>query len=440
MALVACSFIPRSASPDPRSWNKIIKEHVLNGDPRGAILAYINMQKFGFNADNFTFPILLKAVGSLSSCYDIGFALHGQTIKTGYDGHVFVQTALLNMYSSIRSIDNACKVFERVSVKDIVAWNSMLDAYASCGQMDNAIKLFNLMPCRDLASFNIVISGYASFGKIASARTIFDNISVRDIVSWNSMILAYTKAGDIEEARNLFEEMPERNVITWNTMITGYLHYQLYIEALDLFDEMKAENSKPDHLTVAGVLSACAHLGSLEMGRKIHIYAQNHRLASSIHVTTSLIDMYAKCGSIKSSLEVFYKSQVKDIYCWNAIISGLALHGYVTKLMSARDCDMSDGEFMMLANLYASCGQWEEAKKWRDLMNNAGIVKTAGCSVIEVDGRFYKFLAGEIGMETDLSRQHALAGSRVRTVAAVKETNKIDSMIVVWNGGVGGMF
>ncbi|KAJ6697752.1 REPEAT-CONTAINING PROTEIN putative-RELATED [Salix purpurea] len=66
----------------------------------------------------------------------------------------------------------------------------------------------------------------------------------------------------------------------------------------------------------------------------------------------------------------------------------------VVKLVSSRGNYLSDGELMMFSNLYASCGQWEEANKWRGMMNDAGIVKTAGFSVVEVNGKFHKFLAG----------------------------------------------
>ena len=96
-------------------------------------------------------------------------------------------------------------------------------------------------------------------------------------------------------------------------MVKGFLQNQLYGEVLDLFDEMKNTNCLPDYLTVTGVLSACAHSGSLKKGTEAHIYAIDNGLASSPHVTTALIDMYAKCGSIQQGLQVFYKSQVKDI-------------------------------------------------------------------------------------------------------------------------------
>ncbi|CAK7353966.1 unnamed protein product [Dovyalis caffra] len=500
MAALACNCI--LPSPEVRKWNEIIKKHMLNGDAVQAMCTYVNVQGLGFYADNYTFPILLKAAGSWPSpC--IGFALHGQTIKAGFSSHVFVQTALLNMYGSRHCIADACKVFEKMPVKDVVAWNSILDAYASTNQMDEALNLFNSMPLKDFSSFNIMISGYSSIGKTVSARSIFNNMAEKDTVSWNSMILAYIQGGDMEGACDLFREMPEKNIITWNTMVKGFLQNRLHGEVLDLFDEMKTTNCLPDYLTVTGVLSACAHLGSQEKGTEVHIYAIDNGLASSRHVATALIDMYAKCGSIQQALQVFYKSQVKDVYCWNAMISGLAFHGHgyaalkifnkmrknhtkpdditfigllsacshsglvqegsqlfysmqkefgispkiehygcmvdllsrarhldralrlieampfepgeailgallsacivhqdletgerVMKLVSSRANYLSDGEFMMFSNLYASCGQWEEAKKWRELMRDTGIVKTAGFSMVEVDGKFHKFFPG----------------------------------------------
>jgi pentatricopeptide repeat protein len=59
-------------------------------------------------------------------------------------------------------------------------------------------------------------------------------------------------------------------------MVRGYICNQLYTEAVGLFDEMQAGNVKPDFLTMAAVLSGCAHLGSLERGTKIHIYGNTH--------------------------------------------------------------------------------------------------------------------------------------------------------------------
>lgn len=518
MALVSCSSVPPSPGihrnwnnvtkkkvlleDNQRNWNKIIKKRVLGGNYERALKSYKHMQGIGLSADNFTYPLLLKAAGNLGLS-GIGLALHGQAIKTQFCDHAFVETALLNMYSSCRCIDGACKVFEQMGEKDLVAWNSMLNAYVSCGLMDNAVQLFDKMPSKDPLSYNIMVTGHASRGTLACARQLFDGSPHRDIVSWNSMIFAYGNFGDMEEARKLFDEMPEQNTISWNTMLTAYLRNGLYDDAILLFEEMRVKKVGPDHVTITTISSACAHLASLNKGKEVHIYAQEHGLALNRHVTSSLIDMYSKCGSILSAVEVFYKSPIKDIYCWNAIISALALHGYalaalklfdkmigynqmpdditfigllgacshaglvqegcdlfksmerdytitpklehygcmvdlfgraglldsafeliesmtfepgrtmlsallgacvnyrdvergerVLKLMCDMDDPLTDGEYMMVVNLYASCNEWDKANRWREKMNDAGIEKAAGCSAVEVDGSAYKFLAG----------------------------------------------
>ncbi|KAI5669135.1 hypothetical protein M9H77_18988 [Catharanthus roseus] len=310
-----------------QSWNRIIKHQVFEGKPERALLTYIQMQELGEYADNYTYPILLKAVSALSIS-KVGFALHGQAIKTGFCHHSFVQTAFLNVYSHFGYRDDARRMFEQIPEKDLVVYNSMLDSYASVGDMENASILFDSMPCKDLLSYNIMVSGYARRGEMAMAHKVFDESPERDIFSWNSMILACCNAGDVRRARNFFEQMKERNVVTWNTMLTGYLANKCFDSAISLFEEMMEKNYDPDYLTVSIVLSAITSLGCLGKGQKLHVLAMEKGLASSPNVTTALIDMYAKCGKLQSSLEVFYKSQIKDIFCWNAILSGLALHGH----------------------------------------------------------------------------------------------------------------
>ncbi|RZC43451.1 hypothetical protein C5167_036403 [Papaver somniferum] len=486
-----------------KQWNKMMKHHVVDGNPNQAIFVYRQMLESGCNGDNFTYPVLLKALTHLSSSISI-LTVHGQAIKTGFSDHVFVETSLLNSYASVGDIENAQKVFDKMSSRDVIAWNSMLDAYVSKGMMESAIKHFHLMPVKDAVSFNIMISGFAKLGTIEFAEEIFDEIPVRDVVSWNSMMLGYCKAGDMDKARKVFDSMVERTLVSWNTMITGYLDNELYVDAIDLFSEMKEKGFEPNHITVSAVLSACAWVGSVDEGKEVHIFALFSGLASNVHVVTALIDMYAKCGSIDGALEVFYKSQAKDVTSWNAMISGLALHGkshaalklfsdfqnrnmkadditfiglltacshsglvnegyrlfesmekefgispksehygcmvdllgragylhsacqlmkampfepgptvygallgaclvyrdlkvgnMVAEHMTKRMHRLSDGEYMMLANLYASCGKFEEADGWRREMNNAGITKTAGYSMILVKGKMIKFLAGD---------------------------------------------
>ncbi|XP_010904623.1 pentatricopeptide repeat-containing protein At2g29760, chloroplastic [Elaeis guineensis] len=492
-----------ACSHDLRQWNRVIKLRLSEGNAMEAIIRYTEAQELGVIGDNFTFPLLFKAASNLSSLL-AGSTLHGQAMKSGYSHHAFVQTSLINMYSSFGFVDQARQVFDGMSQKDIVAWNSILDAYATCGQMDECIKLFDSMPLKDQVSFNILTFGYANIGKADEAEQIFNSTPSRDAFTWNLMISSYVKAGRMDLAHGLCDRMPEKNVVSWNTIIAGYLQSRSCNKVLDLFYEMQAEGFKPNYVTLLSALSACAHMGSLDMGREIHICAQELGLSLIPHVATALVDMYTKCGSIEEALRVFYKTQNKDIYCWNSIICGLALHGYgkasleifedmqsrgikpdditfigllsgcshaglvneglhlfecmesqyglspksehygcvvdllgragcigrayeivkgmpfepgvtvlgallgacivhrnvevgevVAKSIADRGNQMSSGEYMMLASMYTMFGQWEEARRWRELMNENCVTKEPGCSMIEVSGKVYGFLAGD---------------------------------------------
>ncbi|KAM0009032.1 putative tetratricopeptide-like helical domain superfamily [Helianthus debilis subsp. tardiflorus] len=71
----------------------------------------------------------------------------------------------------------------------------------------------------------------------------------------------------------------------------------------------------PDEVTMATAISACAHLGAVHIGKKIHSYIQKHSLKLDVYIGSSLIDMYAKCGSLDQSLAVFYKLPEKYLFC-----------------------------------------------------------------------------------------------------------------------------
>lgn len=170
---------------------------------------------------------------------------------------------------------------------------------------------------------------YAKTGLLASAHQLFDEMPQRDIPSWNSIIAGYARLGHLEEARLLFECMPERNVVSWTSMVSGYSQKGMFEEAVEMFLRMtEKENVRPNEVTVASVLPACANLGALELGERIDRYAREHGFLRNAFVGNSLVDMYAKCGRINQARQVFEEiSRVRNLCTWNSMIMGLAVHG-----------------------------------------------------------------------------------------------------------------
>ncbi|XP_009618113.2 pentatricopeptide repeat-containing protein At1g08070, chloroplastic [Nicotiana tomentosiformis] len=54
----------------------------------------------------------------------------------------------------------------------------------------------------------------------------------------------------------------------------------------------------------------------------------------------------------------------------------------------------NSGRYVLLANLYAYAGRWEDVANIRKLMNDRGVKKVPGFSVVELEGVVSEFIAG----------------------------------------------
>ncbi|KAH9800319.1 pentatricopeptide repeat-containing protein [Citrus sinensis] len=369
-ALLVFETIPE---PNQVIWNNIIRGHSLSSSPVVAIKFYVRMILSGFVPNTYTFPFILKSCAKISAISE-GKQIHAHVLKLGLESDPFVHTSLINMYAQNGELESARLVFNKSSLRDAVSYTALITGYASRGYLDDARQLFDEMPVRDVVSWNAMIAGYAQSGRYEEALAIFQKIREENFVpnestvvtvlsacahmgslelgNWvcslieghglgsnlhvtNALIDMYSKCGDLVKARDLFESIEKRDVISWNVMIGGYTHTSDYKEALMLFRQMLQSNIEPNDVTFLSVLPACAYLGALDLGKWIHAYIdKNHQKLNNVSLWTSLIDMYAKCGNIKAAEQVFDGMGYKTLASWNAMISGLAMHGKADKALS----------------------------------------------------------------------------------------------------------
>uniref|UniRef100_A0A2P2J6S4 Pentatricopeptide repeat-containing protein n=1 Tax=Rhizophora mucronata TaxID=61149 RepID=A0A2P2J6S4_RHIMU len=276
---------------------------------------------------------------------------------------------MLKGYSKAGLVDLARELFERLPDKDVVSWGTVIDGYVRVERLREAFVMFHAMVSAGLGPTEVmlvdlisvcgkrmaigeglqlhgvimkmgfhsydfvqatVIHFYASSGRIDDARLQFEGSIKDNVASWNALISGFIRKGMIEQARKLFDEIHERDVFSWSTMISGYAQNEQPQTALELFHWMVAGGIKPNEVTMVSVFSAIARLGALEEGRWAHEYVYNNSIPLNDNLSAAIIDMYAKCGSINTALEVFY--QIQDRTCtvspWNTIICGLAIHGH----------------------------------------------------------------------------------------------------------------
>jgi pentatricopeptide repeat protein len=91
---------------------------------------------------------------------------------------------------------------------------------------------------------------------------------------------------------------------------------------------------KPDHVTFVGILNACASVAVLEEGAHAHQHIIQSGWESDVFVGSSLIDIYAKCGSMQDAWKVFNKMPFRIVVSWNAMLEGFAMHGHGREVLA----------------------------------------------------------------------------------------------------------
>ncbi|EXB86239.1 hypothetical protein L484_005950 [Morus notabilis] len=365
----ALAILDTIEEPNRFIWNTVLRGHSLRSDPAKAIDFYVRMVVSGVEPNSHTFPVILKCCTKFGAAHE-GKQLHAQILRLGLDADVFISTSLINMYAQNGMLDNARLVFDKSPVRNAVSFTALITGYALRGRMEEARGIFDEMPTRDVVAWNAIISGYtqsaqfdealaffkemvkanvkpneSSFVVILSACAQSGNLESGNWVrSWigdrglgsslrivNALVDMYSKCGNLDTARDLFDGLRERNVVSWNIMIGGYTHMSDYKEALALFRLMLRSDVEPNDVTLLAVLPACAHLGALDLGKWIHAYIDKkfHTFTNN-SLWTSLIDMYAKSGNIDAAKQVFDGMEIRSLASWNAMISGLAVHGHAS--------------------------------------------------------------------------------------------------------------
>jgi pentatricopeptide repeat protein len=191
----------------------------------------------------------------------------------------------------------------------------MILGHVKCGQGQKALELFQQMQQEGVRSDSVtfvgVLNACASTGALEEGRCAHEQIIQSgwdsDVFVGSSLVDMYAKCGCMEDAERVFYKMPSHNVVTWNAMILGHVKCGRGQKVLELFRQMKQEGVPPDSVMFVGVLNVCARVVALEEGRCAHEQIIQSRWHSDVCVGSSLVDMYAKCGSMEDAWRVFNK-------------------------------------------------------------------------------------------------------------------------------------
>lgn len=168
---------------------------------------------------------------------------------------------------------------------------------------------------------NNLVNFYAKTGSVSDAHLLFNEMSVKSTFSWNTILSALVKGGNIEAAHHVFDEIPNRDSVSWTTMIVGFNRMGLFNNAIQLFLRMISDRILPTQFTFTNVLSSCAAIEALDIGRKVHSFVLKLGVSSVLPVANSLLNMYAKSGDSITAKVIFDRMSLKNTSSWNNLIS-----------------------------------------------------------------------------------------------------------------------
>nr|VDD47818.1 unnamed protein product [Brassica oleracea] len=327
-----------------------------------------------------------------------GKKVHRHIIASGFVPGVVICNRLMRMYAKCGSLVDARKVFDEMRQRDVCSWNVMVNGYAEAGLVEEARKVFDEMPERDSYSWTAMVNGYgkrdqpeealrmyslmqkerdskanvftvssavsaaAEIACIRRGREIHGHL-VRagldsDEVLWSSLMDMYGKCGYIDEARRIFDKIVVKDVVSWTSMIDRYFKSRRWREGFSLFSELIGSNARPNEYTFAGVLNACTDLTTEEVGKQVHGYMTRVGYDPYSFASSSLVDLYTKCGNMESAKRVVDGCDKPDLFSWTSLIGGYAQNGEPEKALKYFDLLLESGtkpDHITFVNVLSAC-------------------------------------------------------------------------------------
>ncbi|KAF3796346.1 Pentatricopeptide repeat-containing protein [Nymphaea thermarum] len=387
------------------TWNSMISGYAITGDFIYSIHLFLNMNAEGVKPTSTTLCILLSLCSKLGNL-QFGKFMHGYIIRNKVETDIFTDTALLDLYLRCGALQYAEDIFETITKMNCVSWNVMISGLVSRGCYDEALKIFNDMRNSgvkpDAITFASTLQACSQLSALQLGKEmhqyIVENKLEKEEVVAAALVNMYAKCGAVNDAHNVFDRMSKRDIVSWTTMITAYGSHGNTLEAIYLFQQMEKSETKPDGVAFLALLSACSHGGLVDEG---HHYFDQMRVCYGIDPTlehySCVIDLLGRAGRVHEAYDILRHMPIKaDVGLLGALFSACSQHGKVelgekvAELLLEKDPDDAS-TYIVLSNLYAAAGKWENVRKVRWKMRERGLRKSPGCSWIEVDKRTHTF-------------------------------------------------
>ncbi|KAI3903667.1 hypothetical protein MKW98_032321 [Papaver atlanticum] len=438
----ALKVFEEMAERDVVSWNSMVCAYMNHGEMKLAIELFKSMEERNTVSWNLVISGLAKR-GDMESARllfeeMITWNVAVKNAKLGLDNEV-AWNAMISGYMRNGDVKNARLIFDRMPVKSVVSCTAMISGYAKVGDVGEMNSLFNSMPVKNVITWNAMIAGFFHNHKFDQALEVFHrmltygeckpdettllsvlsactHLGAHELGKWiqsyiqkrdieistplgNALIDMFAKCGDLESAMSMFNQMRKKCIITWTSMVAGLAFNGQCKEALALFDEMCAERMQPDDVIFIAVLSACTHGGLVEEGKRVFSQmVKQFNIVPRIEHYGCMIDLLSRARKLEEAFTLITSMSMKpNAVIWATLLGSCKLYGQreMLEVLTKKILELEPSNpayLMLISNLNASIGQWEDVLSVRAAMKKAGIEKVPGSSSIQVENIVHEFL------------------------------------------------
>lgn len=139
---------------------------------------------------------------------------------------------------------------------------------------------------------------------------------------------------------------------------------------------MKREEGAPDRYTYPSLIKSCTSEDKVREGRAFHGSAVRCGVELDVFVSTSMIDLYAKCKEIVCARKVFDGMSERNVVTWTAMVFGYVIAGDLVEAKRLFDemPQRNVASWNTLISAFAKLGDLSCARKIFDKMPEKNVV------------------------------------------------------------------
>ncbi|KAI4314708.1 hypothetical protein L6164_027588 [Bauhinia variegata] len=271
--------------------------------------------------------------------------VHAQIVIGGYEQNQFLAAKLVDKYAEScgSNLEDARKVFDNLSDRDVFCWNVVIKSYANIGPFLEALNVYDEMRSNGITpnhyTYPFVLKACGSERAYKKGQAIHGHVVKSrlnlDLYVGNALVTFYAKCQEVDMSRNIFDEIPRKDIVSWNSMISGYTTNGRVDAAILMFYAMLRDNfiGAPDSTTLVTILPAFAQVADIQAGFWLHSYIVKSGMKLDAALGSGLISLYSNCGYISIARAIFDQISDRNIIVWNAIIRCYGMHGHAREAL-----------------------------------------------------------------------------------------------------------